>query len=163
RTSSAARSEDRSCFRSAYRYSKAIFCPSMKPRSRSASRIPSERGNSLVGSPDDRYPIRGTFFGCCASAWMPKVMSTTHIAKLPRFRLFISSSEPSHFLPHGCACSVPEPGQNIHLPLSKKKQAGFKIVGLSRQCLVLVCADLTLNQRVRSSSLRRLIKICLRL
>jgi hypothetical protein len=29
----------------------------------------------------------------------------------------------------GCACFVPEPGQNIHLPLSKKKQAGMEIVG----------------------------------
>src|SRR3972149_11153671 len=38
----------------------------MKPRSRSASRIPSERADSLAGSPDTRYPIRGTFFGCCA-------------------------------------------------------------------------------------------------
>jgi hypothetical protein len=27
---------------------------------------------------------------------------------------------------------------NIHLPLSDKKQAGFKMVGLSCQCLVLV-------------------------
>jgi hypothetical protein len=26
---------------------------------------------------------------------------------------------------------VPEPGQNIHLPLSKKKQVGFEIVGFS--------------------------------
>jgi hypothetical protein len=32
---------------------------------------------------------------------------------------------------HGCACFVPEPGQNIHLPLPKKKQAGFEMVGLS--------------------------------
>ena len=33
-----------------------------------ASRIASERADSLAGSDDDRYPIRGTFFGCCASA-----------------------------------------------------------------------------------------------
>jgi hypothetical protein len=26
----------------------------------------------------------------------------------------------------GCACFVPEPGQNIHLPLSKKKQASLE-------------------------------------
>src|SRR5262245_38286302 len=43
-----------------------------------------------------------------------------HRAKLLRFRLFIS---PSH-LTHGCACFVPEPGQNIHLPLPKKKASG---------------------------------------
>src|SRR5215510_4536942 len=40
-----------------------------------------------------------------------------HRAKLPSFRLFISPSR----LTHGCACFVPEPGQNIHLPLSKEK------------------------------------------
>ena len=34
----------------------------------------------------------------------------------------------------GCACFVPEPGQNIQFPLSKKKQAGFEMVGLSCQC-----------------------------
>ena len=48
-----------------------------------------------------------------------------HRAKLPSFRLFISP----HFWclsPHGgLSCFVPEPGQNIHLPLSKKKQAGL--------------------------------------
>src|SRR5262249_2348864 len=33
----------------------------------------------------------------------------------------------------GPSCFVPEPAQNIHLPLSKKKQAGFEVVGLSCQ------------------------------
>jgi hypothetical protein len=41
----------------------------------------------------------------------------------------------------GCDCFVPEPGQNIHRPLSKKKQAGFEMAGLSCQCLVLVHSD----------------------
>src|SRR3990172_13012007 len=40
----------------------------MWPRSRRASRIPSERTDSLVGLPDARYPIRGIFFGCWAWA-----------------------------------------------------------------------------------------------
>jgi hypothetical protein len=31
----------------------------------------------------------------------------------------------------GCACFVPECEQDIHLPLSKKKQAGFEMFGLS--------------------------------
>src|SRR5215471_20230612 len=35
---------------------------------RRASRIPSARVDSVFGSVFDRYPIRGTFFGCCASA-----------------------------------------------------------------------------------------------
>jgi hypothetical protein len=30
----------------------------------------------------------------------------------------------------GSAHFVPEPGENIRLPLSKKKQAGFEMVGL---------------------------------
>jgi hypothetical protein len=33
---------------------------------RKASRMASERLDSLAGSRGDRYPIRGTFFGCCA-------------------------------------------------------------------------------------------------
>src|SRR5262249_59098448 len=35
--------------------------------SRKASRIGSMPAESVAGSNDDRYPIRGTFFGCCAS------------------------------------------------------------------------------------------------
>jgi hypothetical protein len=37
---------------------------------------------------------------------------------------------------------VPEPGQNIHLPLLKKKQAEIEIVGLSCQYSVLVRSEL---------------------
>jgi hypothetical protein len=40
----------------------------MWPRSRRASRIPSARTDSLAASTVARYPIRGTFFGCCARA-----------------------------------------------------------------------------------------------
>src|SRR5262249_46391689 len=65
-----------------------------------------------------RNPMRGTFVGCCASADAQRARSIALRAKLPSFRLFIF---PSRLSPHGCACSVPEPGQNIHLPLSKKK------------------------------------------
>jgi len=32
-----------------------------------------------------------------------------------------------------CACFVPEPGQNIHLPLSKKKQAAGDTVHSERR------------------------------
>jgi len=46
---------------------------------------------------------------------------------------------------------VPEPGQNIHLPLPKKKQSGIEMVGLSYRCSVLVRSGLALNQRARSS------------
>jgi len=41
-----------------------------------------------------------------------------------------------------CANFVPEPGQNIHLPLSKKKQVGVEMVGFSCQCSVLVRSGL---------------------
>jgi len=34
-----------------------------------------------------------------------------------------------------------EPGQNIHLPFSKKKQWLPQMVGLSCECLVLLCAN----------------------
>src|SRR4030095_14755800 len=44
-----------------------MFCLSMKPSSRRASRIPSARPESVAASAFDRYPNRETFFGCCAS------------------------------------------------------------------------------------------------
>ena len=50
----------------------------------------------------------------------------------------MSRLHPCH---HGCACFVPEPGQNIHRPLSKKNKRASKWVGLSCQCLVLVRSD----------------------
>jgi hypothetical protein len=40
----------------------------MYPSSRSANLNASERLDSLAGSVFDRYPIRATFFGCCAAA-----------------------------------------------------------------------------------------------
>src|SRR5262245_51442854 len=72
-----------------------------------------------AAEPTDRKPIRGTFFGCCASAGNHRAKSMAHRAKLPSLRLFFS---PSHLM--GCACFVPEPGQNIHVPLPKKKASG---------------------------------------
>src|SRR4030095_3950555 len=73
-----------------------------------------------------RYPIRGTFVDRCASAGKPRAMSITPRAKLPSFRLFIFLTPIAFRLTAGCACFVPEPGQNIHLPLSKKKQADLE-------------------------------------
>src|SRR5882724_10540626 len=37
----------------------------------------SERVKSLAGARDDRYPIRGTFFGCCAAAMIATASNTT--------------------------------------------------------------------------------------
>src|SRR5262249_1695803 len=76
-----------------------------------------------------KYPIRGTLFGCCASADEQSAKSVAHRTKLPSFRLFISPHA-SWLSPHCCACFVPKPG-HIHLPLSDRKQAGLEIVGLS--------------------------------
>ena len=57
----------------------------------------------------------------------------------------------------GCACFVPEAGQNIHLPLSKTKQArASKWLGVLVYDRFFVRSALTVNQRVRSSSLGRL-------
>src|SRR5262249_4584710 len=41
-----------------------------------ASRIPSERVDSVAASAADRYPISGIFFGCCASAATQSAKST---------------------------------------------------------------------------------------
>src|SRR5262245_53791619 len=98
-----------------------------------------------------RYPIRGIFVGCCADAEKLSASSITQRAKPPSFRLFIFPHA-SHLSRHGCACFVPEPPQNIHLPLSNKKQPDLEMVKLSCQCSVLVRSDLTLNQQVGSSN-----------
>jgi hypothetical protein len=54
-----------------------------------SSRIPSERVDSVAGSSADRYPIRGTFFGCCASADEQSATSTAQRATTVLF-LFMS-------------------------------------------------------------------------
>src|SRR5215471_20713897 len=73
-----------------------------------------------------------------------------HRAKLPSFRLFISPSRLTAAL---------EPGQNIHLPLPKKKQKrASKWLDFFVNVWFWSTLDLTLNQRVRSWSLRRLTK-----
>jgi hypothetical protein len=58
-------------------------------------------------------------------------MSITPRAKLPSFRLFIFLTPIAFRLTAGCACLVPESGQNIHLSLSKKKQAGLVLLSES--------------------------------
>jgi hypothetical protein len=42
-----------------------------------ASRSPSARAESVAASVFDRYPISGTFFGCCASAMTATASITT--------------------------------------------------------------------------------------
>src|SRR4029453_1987427 len=71
-----------------YRYSITMFFPSMYPSLRSASRIASARVDSVAGSDDDRYPIRGTFFVCCASAEKQSAKCMAHSARKVTF-LFI--------------------------------------------------------------------------
>ena len=59
----------------------------------------SERVDSVAGSADDRYPIRGTFFGCCASVLAPYTMSATTIAKIPaHFGFWILRRSPAQVL-----------------------------------------------------------------
>src|SRR5262245_51857257 len=85
-----------------------------------------------------------------------KTQRAWRIAKVPSFPVFIFSL--SH-LTHDCACFVPEPGQNIHLPLSKKKlRRASKWLDFLVNVWFWSALDLTLNQRVRSWSLRRLTK-----
>src|SRR5215467_4817355 len=67
RTSSAASSPWRSNFPSADRHSMTIFFPSTYPSSRSPCRNASTRATLEERDATVRYPIRVTFFGCCAS------------------------------------------------------------------------------------------------
>src|SRR5215472_3929711 len=74
----------------------------------------------------ESQPTLATLVCCCASAFTQSAKSVVHRAKLPSFRLFIFFALTLTPLPHGCACFVPEPGQNIYLPLSKKKPSGLQ-------------------------------------
>src|SRR5881397_3262768 len=50
----------------------------------------SARADSVAGSNDDKYPIRGTFFGCCAVATAQVTTSTKAITESPsHFRFLI--------------------------------------------------------------------------
>src|SRR5262249_9554943 len=104
---------------------------------------------SLFGSSEDRYPVRGTFLGCCASRELRSAKNITHRAKLPSFRLSIS--------PHTSRTTVLvlclNLGRTYTFHCRRKSQAGLEMVVLSCQCLVLVRSGLGFNQRVRSSSL----------
>src|SRR2546422_2250073 len=90
RTSSAASAGRRSRFPSAYRYSMTMFFPSTYPRSRNPCRNASVRVDIAAGELVLRYPIRGTFFGCCACATAPHIASVTTRATIPtNFRFWI--------------------------------------------------------------------------
>src|SRR5262245_45088595 len=54
-----------------------MFFPSTYPSSRSPWRNASWRAALAEGEIALRYPIRGTFFGCCASAVTPRASNTT--------------------------------------------------------------------------------------
>ncbi len=70
-TNSAASSGSGSILPSAYRCSKAMFCPSIQPSSRSPCRNASRTGvgeEGGGGEAGDKRPILATFPACCASA-----------------------------------------------------------------------------------------------
>src|SRR5215510_318587 len=77
RASSAASAGRRSFFPSADRHSMIMFFPSTYPSSRRPCRNASMRARLADGEVALTYPIRGTFFGCCASAVTPKASNTT--------------------------------------------------------------------------------------
>ncbi len=68
RTSSAASAGRRSSFPSADRHSMTMFFPSTYPSSRRPCRNASMRAELAEREAPVRYPIRGIFAGCCASA-----------------------------------------------------------------------------------------------
>jgi hypothetical protein len=62
----------------------------LRSHARAASRIPSEQLDSVAGSPTDRYPNSGIFFGCCATAMTATARSTTAIRIDGTAALFIA-------------------------------------------------------------------------
>src|SRR5262249_46312487 len=67
----------RSSFPSADRHSITMFFPSTYPSSRSPCLNASMRAALTEREVAARYPIRGIFFGCCASAITPRASNTT--------------------------------------------------------------------------------------
>src|SRR5262249_3568553 len=123
---------------------------SLNNRSPSATRFGSrstESGSGVMGSCgaelETSTPVLQTFAGCCAATGKLSAKSMADRAKLPSFRLFILPHAYCPRLTPGCAWFVSEPGQNIHLPLSKKNRVGFEIVGFL--VYVWFCSALTLT------------------
>src|SRR5438445_9722118 len=89
----------RSTFPSAYRYSMTMLFPSTYPSSCRPCRNASWRAELTEEGVVSRNPIRGTFFGCCASALAPHTVSATTIAKSPaHFRFWILRRGSGHAL-----------------------------------------------------------------
>src|SRR5262249_44690650 len=103
-----------------------------------------------------RYPIRGTFFGCCASAEPQSAKSKAHRTKLLSFRLFIS---PSHLTQSATVLVLClNLGRTYTFHCRRKSKRTSKMVGLSCQCLVLVRADFDSQSAGLEFKSRRLIK-----
>src|SRR5215475_8421452 len=103
----------------------------------------------------ESQPTLATLVCCCASAFMQSTKSVVHRAKLRRFRLFIFFALTFTLLPHACASFLClNLGRTYTFHCRRKSKRPSKMVGFSCQCSVLVGADLTLNQRVRSWDLR---------
>ena len=84
------------------------------------------RAGLVEGKLAARNPIRGIFVRLLRLGWEAKRKEHRRIAQSYRVSAYSFLLTPSAFrLTAGCACFVPEPGQNIHLPLSDKKQAGL--------------------------------------
>src|SRR5215471_18930495 len=67
-----------------------MFFPSTYPSSRRPCRNASTRAKVAEEEVPDRYPIRGTFFGCCALTTGPHRASVTMRATIPaKFRFWI--------------------------------------------------------------------------
>src|SRR6266545_4160069 len=67
-----------------------MFFPSTYPSSCKPWRNASVRVDSEDDERADRYPIRGTFFGCCASATAPHIANVIPMATIPtNFRFWI--------------------------------------------------------------------------
>src|SRR6266545_8137023 len=67
-----------------------MFFPSTYPSSCKPWRNASVRVDSEDDERADRYPTRGTFFGCCASATAPHIANVTAMATMPpHFRFWI--------------------------------------------------------------------------
>src|SRR5438445_5881119 len=81
-----------------------MFLPSTYPSSRRPCRNASMRAELAEGEVRPRYPIRGTFPGCCASATAPDIANAIPMAiSLRHFRFWILRlrSEPALSLSKG--------------------------------------------------------------
>src|SRR5262245_51216908 len=100
--------------------------------------MPSKRADSRAGSSADIYPIRGTFFGCCASAVTPRasITTATRIGTAAFFIAHLISSVMYHADRAKEKCDLRAEGDRV----SSSRKTRFSL-RFDQQCIPLLRSD----------------------